>query len=414
MLARRSAALWPRSLTRGALLLATTLLGCFDVHEVDTSGTSVAWPRVRIVDDFENANGLPTWSLLTPWICNTWPAPGACTAGSADPGLGRGRAGFLSFDVTSPGGAELTAQTLVAGLDLGRYDELAFTATLEAGEGGALPPWVEVRVQLDCPNAAEVGFDRDGQSVSVMSAGSPIADGRAQRFVLRLASMTQPTWQDWERIDPRRCLADVTALAFEISAVGAGLSLAGTLSVDDVELYAYAGGAPNAADSRFSPWYCFGAPGIACDESRELPVATFPGARDPDLPNRFCTDAVKVDPIDHTLGTDTRNFASLGSLSFAAHFASADSGKTEPARFGVRLGCGALSAGFPAVMREVEIFPAWSSYRLPIASFDPYPYPIGFDNVEGCLEQVDQICLEGLPGAAEPAGTLMLDELVLR
>jgi hypothetical protein len=414
MLARRAAARWPRSLAaRGALLLGAAQLGCFDVHEVDTSGTPMAWPRVRVVDDFESANGLPTWNRLNPWICDTWPAPGACVAGSVEPEPGgQGRAGFLAFDVTGPGGAQLSADTLVAGLDLGRYDELVFTARLEAREEGSLPPSVEVRVKLICPNAAEVGFYQN-ESVSVMSAGSPLSDGPVQRFVLRLATMTQPTWQEWERIDPRRCLADVSALAFEIDAVE-GVSLAGTLTVDDVELYDYAGGEPSSANARFSPWYCVGGPGIACDASREIPTATFPDASEPELPNRFCTDAVKVEPTAHTLGADTRNFGSLASLSFAANFAPTDSGTTEPARFAVRLGCSTLAPGFPAVVREIELLPHWSSYELPIASFVPYSWPIGFDNVEGCLEQIDQLCLEVPRGTTPSAGTLMLDELVLR
>jgi hypothetical protein len=190
--------------------------------------------------------------------------------------------------------------------------------------------------------------------------------------------------------------------------------LAGTLTVDDVELYDYAASEPSAADPRFSPWYCLGAPGMACDASREIPTATFPDASDPELPNRFCTDAVKVEPTDHTLRADTRNFASLSSLSFAANFVPSDSGTTEPARFAVRLGCSTLALGFPAVVREIELLPHWASYELLIASFEPYPWPIGFDNIEGCLEQVDQFCLEVPRGTAPSVGTLMLGELVLR
>ncbi len=400
------------------LAVTTTLLsGCFDVDQTETGGRPIAWARTRVVDDFESGF-FPTWTLLRPWQCNAWSDDqAACDAGSAAPGLegADGHAGFLSFDLAGEGypGANLATGGNGYALDFTRYDQLVFSAKLEASEGGSLPPDVELRVRLDCPGIAEVVSPTE-ESVAVAAAVWPVPGGPARKFAVTFER--QAPWQDWELIDPQECVANAESLAFEIASGTPDNAFAGTLTLDDIQLDDFEGREPSE-ELRFSPWYCL--PGAVCDASGAVPTATFPDSdpTGPREPGSFCISAEKVDPTSHELEDDTRNFGALEAVSFAASFMPTDPAAKGPARFTVRLGCAGLAVGssgaFPGVSRDIEIFADRSSYTLSFSSFGPSPWPVGFDNVEGCLEQVDQVCLDA-PEGHEVGGTLTLFDLVLR
>jgi hypothetical protein len=407
------------STSQFALLGAATLLaGCFDVHQVDTTATALAWSRERVVDDFEQQNGLPTWNLLLPWTCDAYPEPSNCAFDNEAADLDTSnRAGFMTFDAQGAGaaGAVLTANVAAHVVDVSQYDEIAFSVKVAEAQPGSLPPDYEIRVRLACPTP---GDDPTSEPTSVQTAIWPATDGVWRTFSVDLTTTKQPAWQISPRVDPVWCRQHVAAFNFEVASEATGataVSLAGELAVDDIELKDYGG--RNQRDARFSSWYCEGPAGATCSALDEVPSLTFPAVDDDSFdgdPPLFCTRAEKVDPTSHELSPDTRDFGAFTSLSLAARFVAADPGAPGVARFDVSLGCSGLAPGLPAAQREVEVLPSWSSYSLALGDFEPSAFPLGFDNVAGCLEQVDEVCVIAPTGVAASAGTIWVDDLKLR
>jgi hypothetical protein len=427
----------------GLALVLPVCCGCFETQPVDTRGVQVVWPLTRTIDDFESGNGLPSWTLLGSWGCNAWPAEtSAAECGVAEPGSGdAGLAGSLSFDLTRESGddglgAQIYSFRRSIPLDLSRYHGFGFSANLEPRDDQLISNQVLLRVRLDCPAAATVGVSPQGERVVLTSAVRPPADGAWHRFELDLNAFTQPAWQqgrtgdgfEWERIDRERCLAAVDSLGLSIEdadlegAVEGAPAMAGRLMVDEIDLYEMDAEQRSVEGGlNFSGWSCRERPeagGLRECDLRRAPSMSFTmqgNDRGQDSPSVvLCTHAHRLDQTTHEVTADTRDLTAFESLSFGAQFM--PDAPESIRRFTVRLGCRELvPSSLPALQREVELSAERSSYTLPLESFTPSPYPLGFDNVEGCLARMDELCFETQVQDGELAsGTLAIDEVVLR
>jgi hypothetical protein len=421
----------------GLFLLITA---CFDVQPVDMSGTRLEWPTVRRIDDFENMFR-PSWNLLFPWRCLNWPDPQNVTCGAAQPGVD-GASQFLDFHLESTApddnpGAQLSAYRSSIPLDLRGYDQIAFAAKLTESEPGSIsmPADFELRISLDCTGLAsslvELGQD---QFVSVLHVVRPVADGTWHQFVLDLDTFDQPEWEDYGRIEARRCLGSVESVSFVVTPTSSpweSRHAAGRLEIDDVELYTW--GAPEELrqDIReVTPWACLSylaendfsdvrLDEPACGVTESQPSLTF----DVDYPStegeswsQLCTSIRNVDSLSHEDGVGVLDASAFHEISFSAKFAAAELAPDSNARFLVSAGCNVLLPDqYPTVDRAFEVLPGWSTYTLPFASFEPPAYPSGFDDVTGCLAHVDGLCFRTkLERGETSSGTLTIDDVVLR
>lgn len=402
-------------ITRALLGLASPtlfLLGCFDVREVDTSGTELDWPRLRVVDDFEA--DWPTWNLLAPWRCDAWgggPAECDWTEGSN----GNGRARYLSFDLLGEGesdyaNAQLTTIRRAITLDLSAFEDLVFDLKLDPPVAEPLPDDFLVRVSLNCPAAAVEGILPDGELVGIHSAVAPPADGLWHPYALNL-DFTRKSWQPTRDLDAALCLTLVDSLSFEVAVDHPHVHFAGTIAIDDVALEDFEGKAQAVLEgSRYSPWYFWASTSAEWTYTLERHVPTPSLALGGDA-SGLCTSPVRVDD-NHEFVADTRSLAAFKSLSLSARVVTARPNNT-PTPFNVTVGCDGFHK-YGSVSHSIEVFPEWSSYRLDLEDFDSL-YRKDFSDVEGCLAHLQSLCVETDFAQGETfSGTLEVDNWVLR
>jgi hypothetical protein len=412
------------------------LSGCLDSRE-ESLGTPLVWPAVRTVDDFEDPNELPSWTMLRPWRCFAWPDhDGSIECQVESPGvLGDGHAYVFSFDlgqsVTAANqasiypGAEMRADSLSVPFDVRRYDELTFEMKLESTGELPLPADLQIRTVLSCPDLAATPLDGSAEPVSVESAVSPPRDGVWRRFRLELSDFIQPSWQEIDRIEASSCLSELTGLAFQISAEGPGRRMTGTLGVDNVEFHDFES-APQTlpALTLFSPWFCeaWGAGSIldcaAKQRSPSMAIALEPSTPGSDVPGAaLCTHAVDA-TIGSVVVSDPRDLTAFESLAISAHFEPVESPGVQAARFIARLECPGLSpddATPPGIEHEFTLTRDRSSSRLAFARFRRPSFELIAIDEQRCLSQVTTICVRtDLRGGESLRGALSIDELVLR
>src|SRR6185295_4644479 len=288
----------------------------------------------------------------------------------------------------------------------------------------------ELRINLTCSSLAEV---RDDIGVSVVHGVHPVADGSWHSFVLDLAAFTQDASENWARIAASDCLGSVDFIQVQVISTLPWQSrrAAGRLQIDDLQLRTFRAAAESGSDTRrLDPWYCqkysgeddtsnMRAGNQACDATRSAPSLTF----DVEYPkdegegsSSLCASLAKVDSLSHEASMDTLNLSAFHQLSFSAKFSPRDQAAQPGARFRLELGCSTLLPNrYPAVQHDLEVLPEWSTYTFPLGSFRPSDYPIGFDDVEGCLAHFDGPCFftQLEPGEAS-SGTLSIDHMVLR
>jgi hypothetical protein len=288
-------------------------------------------------------------------------------------------------------------------------------------------------VRLECPSAAVVG-ESEGQRVSIQSAVTAVADGAWHDYSIDLADFLQPEFQAWERIDATRCRSRVDTIGFELTADSLaetpGRHMAGTVEFDDIELRAFeAPDDPALALAQHSPWRCWSSPiGSNLPEARPDPQACELGEHAPRMSfdedyrgeeepwKALCSVPVTTNNLSHESTSDGENLTRFKNFSFTAQFTPGELAPEAPGRFTVRLSCTSLFPDqAPSAVLDVDVRPGRFSYALPLASFRPSPYPIGFVDVAACLAKVDELCFETQLELGEAiSGALVIDDVVLR
>jgi hypothetical protein len=403
--------------------------GCFDPHEVDDPGLALEWSTARAVDNAERTDGRPSWSMLARWVSWSWPPDGA-TCGTAEPGArDRGHARALIFDVEpeptddepDPALVYTSAGLYASGVihfDLSDYDTFVFSAKLEPDAAYPRPDGLELLIQFDCPGAASFDLGPDDEPPSLASAVAAVAGSGWQRFSLALEDFIQPSWQieSGHGIDPSRCLHHVHGIGVVVGVNVPGQRLAGTLSVDDIELGTlHRAHRRTLPDVSLSPWACYdldGVPDPSCDASPKDAVVTLGEgpAGDALIGQARCANVVTLDDSS-VLRQAELDLSGFDELGLAATFSPANSANRDRGRFAVRLSCFDGSEQASSVARSFEVSSGLASYRLALSSFArDYPLQVR------CLEHVDSVCLETDNSTTENAvaGTLSVEELVLR
>lgn len=380
------------------------LAACFDVTEA-AEQTALAWPRVRVIDDFESTSLFPTWEPFYRWRAESWPAESTVWAGPTTGFDGEGRCAKYEFEHSAGGGGLLESRVEGAPLDFSSFEELAFTAQLTASRNSG----VLMRVSLQCSTATDPGFGQYGEPVGIFSAVSLVRNASPARFVLDLRAFTPYEFQVDEGIEvaPATCLTLVDGIRFEFQN-DEDESVGGTVLLDDVELYDR-----EATDAiRVSPW--------AVDASSRVPLEgpTLTYALSPDADEAtVCTDFMQVDRQRSVEAIGVLDLTRYQRLRFRARSLSEPSpGGTEP-RFWASVGCrdaAPIGVADPSLRREFEVAPAWSSYALLLPAFEPAPWAAGLGDAEACLRNTQQLCFGASVAAQQSAaGTLKVIDLAL-
>lgn len=417
-----------------ALPFAVT--ACLDVEQIEPDTRApLLWPAVRKIDDFDDPRGQTTWTLFAGWGCNTWPDPDTIECGLSEPGFeGVGQARFIDFDLTAHGpddypGAQMSADRWARLPDFQGYDQFFLRAKVEPTDPARLPEDFELAVALGCFPVG--GLDNPEEPTSVDVSLLPVADGAWHSYALDIDAFTQPAWQTFASIDARECLANVDQIAIKINKLGSswqGRTMAGRLEIDDVQLRKFIADPALGSSVPTTPWSCTSF--LANDDpdaGRDDPGAC--GTSDQQATLSFAVDYLsaaehwssmcvrvnELEDVSRELLPSVLDLSAFESLTFAASFSPAEPAQ-ESARFVVELHCDGLfpSSGVSGVY-SFEALPGTSSYKLPLASFQPSLYPNGFTDVPGCLTKVDSLCFSTKlePGEAS-AGTLSVGGLAFQ